>query len=379
MRNKRASERFFLVLAALTAASVAWADEPHMWLERMNTALTTRNYDGVFSHWQGSKVETLRIIHRVKDGEVTERLLSLDGSGREFIRKGNELACYLPDKRTVLVETRPEQGLLLGGLPTFDGSQSDVYEITALKKMRHMGREARLIAVTAKDQFRYGYRLWIDESTAMPLRTQLCDSRGRVIEQVVFASLTLPSHIPDSAFKPDISTEGFQFLRNDGAPALANNASAPVMWSALKLPPGFRMSARGAQMMPGATDPVAHLVFTDGIASVSVFVESRQRSSVERPPNSSTARVGSASAFSTMVDGHQVTAVGEVPPETVQFIARSVKAQSQDTSTTTTQGLGLQPSGGSTLSVPGSSTQRPAAISTPAPTGPMQGPGPPRR
>jgi sigma-E factor negative regulatory protein RseB len=352
-----------------------------MWLERMNQALTTRNYDGVFSHWQGSKVETLRIIHRVKDGEVTERLLSLDGSGREFIRTGSELACYLPDKRTVLVEKRSEQGLLLGGLPTFDGSQSDVYEITALKRIRHMGREARLIAVKPKDEFRYGYRLYIDESTAMPLRTQLCDSRGRVIEQVVFASLTLPAHIPDSAFKPDISTEGFQWLRNGGPPAMASNGSPPpAMWSALKLPPGFRMTARGAQMMPGSTDPVAHLVFTDGIASVSVFVESRTRSSVERPAASSTARVGSSSAFSTMVDGHQVTAVGEVPPETVQFIAKSVKAESQDGSVST-QGLGLQSTGGefrpsapsSSLQVPSSSSPRPAAIS-----GPMQG-GSPRR
>jgi sigma-E factor negative regulatory protein RseB len=262
----------------------------------------------------------------------------------------------------VLVEKRPEQGLLLGGLPTFDGSQSDVYEITALKRIRHMGREARLVAVTPKDEFRYGYRLYIDESTAMPLRTQLCDRRGRVIEQVVFASLTLPAHIPDSAFKPDISTEGFQWLRNGGEPALANN-SAPAMWSALKLPPGFRMTARGAQMMPGSADPVAHLVFTDGIASVSVFVESRTRSSVERPAFSSTARVGSSSAFSTMVDGHQVTAVGEVPPETVQFIAKSVKAQSQDT--IAVQGLGMQSTGGPSLQAPNTSSPRAAPLSMP--------------
>jgi sigma-E factor negative regulatory protein RseB len=302
----------------------------------------------------------------VKDGEVTERLLSLDGSGREFIRTGTELACYLPDKRTVLVEKRSNQGLLLGGLPMLDGSASDVYEITALKRMRHMGREAQLIAVTPKDEFRYGYRLWIDESTAMPLRTQLCDSKGRVIEQVVFASLVLPSRIPDSAFKPDVSTEGFQWLRNGGEPVLGEGAPAPALWSALKLPPGFRMSARGAQMMPGATDPVAHLVFTDGIASVSVFVESRLKSSVERPV-SGTARVGSASAFSTVVDGHQVTAVGEVPPETVQFIAKSVKAQSSD-AVPTTPSMGLQ-SSGSALQTSGPVTQRPAAIS-----GPMQGP-----
>jgi len=366
MPIKRASDRCFWFIAALTATSVGWADEPHMWLERMNQALTTRNYDGVFSHWQGSKVETLRIIHRVKDGAVTERLVSLDGSGREFIRSGNELACYLPDKRTVLVEKRPDQGLLLGGLPTFDNSQSDVYEITALKRIRHMGREARLIAVTPKDEFRYGYRLYIDESTAMPLRTQLCDSRGRVIEQVVFASLTLPSHIPDSAFKPDISTEGFQWLRNGGGPALASNGAPPAMWSALRLPPGFRMSARGAQMMPGATDPVAHLVFTDGIASVSVFVESRQKTSIDRNV-SGTARVGSASAFSTVVDGHQVTAVGEVPLETVQFIAKSVKAQSQEAAAPAS-GLSLQ-SSGSSLRAPAQATPRPTGISGPVTTG----------
>jgi sigma-E factor negative regulatory protein RseB len=366
MRNKRNSERLCWLIVALTAATVAWAEEPHEWLERMNQALTTRNYDGVFSHWQGGKVETLRIIHRVKDGEVTERLLSLDGSGREFIRTGTELACYLPDKRTVLVEKRPAQGLLLGGLPTFEGSATDVYEITALKATRHLGRNARLIAVSPKDDYRYGYRLWIDESTAMPLKTQLCDSRGRVIEQVVFASLTLPAHIPDTAFKPDISTEGFQWLRNgteQGSPQ--NTTSAPALWSALKLPPGFRMTARGAQVMPGSTDPVAHLVFTDGIASVSVFVESRQKSNGDRPV-SSTARVGSSSAFSTVVDGHQVIAVGEVPPETVQFIAKSVKATSQDTPSAappspspSSNGLSLQ--GGPSQSP----SQRPSAITGP--------------
>jgi sigma-E factor negative regulatory protein RseB len=371
MRIKRNSERFGWLILALAATSLALAEEPHEWLERMNTALTTRNYDGVFSHWQGGKVETLRIIHRVKDGEVTERLVSLDGSGREFIRTGTELACYLPDQRKVLIDKRAEQGLLLGSLPTFNGSPSDVYEITGLKKTRLMGREARFLTVSPKDEYRYGYRLWIDESTAMPLKSQLCDGRGKVIEQVVFAQLTLPAQIPDSAFKPDISTEGFQWLRNVNEPGSTEKVSPPALWSALKLPPGFRMTARGAQVMPGATDPVAHLVFTDGIASVSVFVESRQRNGVERRVVSSTARVGSSSAFSTVVDGHQVTAVGEVPPATVQFIAKSVKAQRR--SQTDAEREAAQQG----LSIQGSSEQR---LPMPGPT-PIQGPmqGSPRR
>src|SRR3984893_5073885 len=109
------SERFVALTLAWAVAGAALAEEPvpAQWLERMNQALTTRNYDGTFSHWHGGHVEMLRIIHRVQDGTVSERLASLDGSGREFIRAGASLSCYLPDKRTVLVEQRPPQESLV--------------------------------------------------------------------------------------------------------------------------------------------------------------------------------------------------------------------------------------------------------------------------
>src|SRR5215467_10889831 len=122
----RNSERLGWVLCLLVASATGAraatpaapaSEEPGQWLERMNRALTTRNYDGTFSHWHGGKVEMLRIIHRVQDGAVAERLVSLDGSGREFIRSGADVACYLPDKKTVLVEMRPADESLLGGFP----------------------------------------------------------------------------------------------------------------------------------------------------------------------------------------------------------------------------------------------------------------------
>jgi sigma-E factor negative regulatory protein RseB len=288
----------------------------------MNQALTTLNYDGVFSHIQGGTVETLRIIHRVQDGNVMERLVSLDGSGREFIRTGSQLACYLPDARTVLVEKQPEPSLLLGRLPRFDAATSRFYDIKALKRTRIIGRKTRLLEVDPKDDYRYGYRIWIDEATGMPLRTQLCDGAGHVIEQVVFASITTPDQIPDSAFKPDVSTAGFQWLRQVPTPLPPN---APVYtWSALRLPPGFHMSAHASQVMPGATGLVEHLVYTDGVTSVSVFVESHVH--VGHTPAGS-AQLGPTSTFTTIVDGHPITAVGEVPPETVKFIANSMQAQ----------------------------------------------------
>ena len=299
------------------------SDEPQKWLDRMNKALTTLDYDGVFSHVQNGDVETLRIIHRVDERQVMERLVSLDGSGREFIRNGSELACYLPDQRRVLIEQLPQQSLLLGNLPRFDGAMRRFYDVRmGYRHRRLIGRRARLVVVTPKDQYRYGYRLWIDEASGMPLKTQLCDGRGRVIEQVVFASLTTPHEIPDSAFKPDISTTGFVTMRE--VPAAASADAAIASWYALKLPPGFHMSVRTEQVIPGSAGPVEHIVYTDGFATVSVFVEAHMH-----PDHtlSGGTQVGSASAYATVVGGHPVTAVGEVPPVTVRFIASSVQAR----------------------------------------------------
>ena len=328
MRSRiRSSERIGGLALALILAGVASADEPAKWLERMNHALTTLNYDGTFAHWEGGKVEMLRIIHRLEDGTVSERLVSLDGSGREFVRTGASLTCYLPDKRVVLVERTPAKVSLLSGFPAIDDRTARFYDIKEVARMRFNRRSTHLITVMPRDQYRYGYRLWIDDSTAMPLKTQLCDTHGNVIEQIVFANLRVRAHIPDSAFRPTVSTTGFQWLRNDSAALKETVPHSDTVWNAGPLPPGFRMTVRAAQTMPGSTGPVDHLVFTDGLASVSVFVETHVVTTSGQAPVVESARVGSSYAFSTVVDGHKVTAVGEVPPETVRFIADSVKAE----------------------------------------------------
>jgi sigma-E factor negative regulatory protein RseB len=320
-------------LSLLIGAGVAFGAEPKEWLERMNKALTTRNYVGVFTHVHGGRVETLRIIHRVRGRDVSERLLSLDGSGREVIRQGNELICYFPDKRTVLVEPRATDDALLG-VPSLDEGNTLVYEIRGGNRERLLGRTTRVVALHPRDEYRYGYRLWIDEQTSMPLKTQLCNQAGEVIEQIVFSTIDLPERIPDSMFKPQMDASNYRWLRSDRQ---VSRSTAPALWDAMRLPPGFRIATRSAQAMPGSSEPVAHLVYTDGIASVSVFVEPRKPDST---PSEGPSRVGSSSAFSTVVDGHQVTAVGEVPPNTVELIAKQVKASK---AAAATEGLGLAP------------------------------------
>jgi sigma-E factor negative regulatory protein RseB len=313
------------------------ADDPRDWLQKMNQALATRNYDGTFFHLSEGRVETMRIVHRVRAGRVTERLQSLDGSGREFVRNNDELTCYLPDQHTVLVEPRPDNGPFLGSLPQFGAGVNEFYRIESLPATQILGRPARVIAVNPKDQFRFGYRLWLDEKTAMPLKTQLCDSRGQVIEQIFFARLDMPENIPDSDLAPAVRTEGMRWVRQ----GLSHDSASPALsaYRASELPPGFRLTVAGAQTIGGATVPASHLVYSDGLATVSVFVEAQppdargagggtdaSPSAPAEPPMQGLARVGSGYAYSTVVQGHQVTAVGEVPAKTVEFIAHSVKS-----------------------------------------------------
>jgi sigma-E factor negative regulatory protein RseB len=342
MTQPRRALAYWLVPCALVGAllsavpqGVRAADDPRAWLERMNKALATRNYDGTFFHISGGRVETMRIVHRVRGGRVTERLQSLDGSGREFVRANDELTCYLPDQHTVLVEPRQDRGPFLGSLPQFDATVTDFYRIEALPATHILGRPVRVIAVNPKDQFRFGYRLWLDEKTAMPMKTQLCDSRGQVIEQIFFARLDMPDSIPDSDLAPTVHTDGMRWVRQ--GPSVDNASAALAAYRASQLPPGFHLTVQGAQTLGGATAPASHLVYSDGLATVSVFVEEQISSdsgvapapdTQAQAPMQGLARVGSGYAFSTVVQGHQVTAVGEVPAQTVEFIAHSVKIYS---------------------------------------------------
>jgi sigma-E factor negative regulatory protein RseB len=333
------------IVGAWVAAApglAAAGDDPQAWLQKMNRALASRNYDGTFFHLSEGRVETMRIVHRVRAGRVTERLLSLDGSGREFVRNDDELTCYLPDQRTVLVEPRPEHGPFLGSLPQFGAGVNDFYRIESLAPNHVLGRAVHVIAVTPKDQFRFGYSLWLDDQSAMPLKTQLRDSHGQVIEQILFAKLDMPDSIADSELSPAVVPKGMRWVRQ--GPSTGNAPASLASFRASQLPPGFRLTVSGVQTLGGAAVPASHLVYSDGLATVSVFVEGpdgkdsdakggdgkgadgKGADATPAAPLEGLARVGSGFVFSTVVQGHQVTAVGEVPAQTVEFIAHSVKS-----------------------------------------------------
>jgi sigma-E factor negative regulatory protein RseB len=291
------------------------------WLQRMADALATRDYDGLFIHTAGKQSETMRIIHRMDDGRSVERLVSLDGNGREILRTPGEVHLYMPDRRVVLVEPREDDGSLLKALPAPGPRLDALYTLEVRNGHRLLGRDVRVVDVRPRDQYRYGYRLWLDEASAMPLRSEVLDGAGSTVEAILFTRLEIDEPIDPKDLQPAVDTTGFQWIRA-GRRAEPRVAGPPAAgWLPRKMPPGFRLVVSRTQAVPNSPIPMQHLIFSDGFASVSVFIEPAAEKGPS-PPESAT--VGSANAFTTQMSGHVVTAVGEVPAETVRDIATSL-------------------------------------------------------
>ena len=74
--------------------------------------------------------------------------------------------------------------------------------------------------------------------------------------------------------------------------------------------------------MPGSEAFVTHILYSDGLANVSVFIATGSDSNTE-----GRASVGASNSYSAVVDGNHVTAIGEVPSITVTRIASSMRAR----------------------------------------------------
>ncbi len=310
-------------MLATTAGPAAMAGtDARVWLERMSQALVERNYEGRFIHSTETQSETMRIVHRNLGGRITERLVSLDGMGREYIRTNSEVTYYMPDKRAVLVESRAHSDALLTLIPEYRPGLEAYYDISTGPAMKVLERKAQLVTVQPRDEYRYGYRLWLDAETAMPLKSQLFDRQGKVIEQMAFAELTMRERVPDRDVSPAINTSGYQWTRHE---VRRRTVSEDVVgWRVANLPPGFRLTVTRLQPVMGSNSPVQHLVYSDGLATVSMFIE---QVALKDDSSSGLQKVGSAYAFHSDVQGYQITAVGEVPAVTVKTMVSSLRRE----------------------------------------------------
>lgn len=317
-----------LVFAAVAVASYILSpaalaqtkEDPRVWLDRMVKAAEALNYDGTFVYQSGGNTESMRIIHRRDADGVRERLLSLSGVAREVLRDNHKVTCILPDDASVMVgKTR---GVNRG--PLFSGvAIPDHYRLQMKGLDRVAGRVAERVSLEPRDEFRYGFRLWIDRQTGLLLRNEVVAPDDHTLESVAYTSLQLPDHIPDKLLEPGISGDGFRWLTwEERDTPHGEELATERNWQAGWVPDGFELREQATEPRPGGDQPVEHLVYSDGLASVSVFVE---RLNDGAAPLEGHSRMGAVSAYGRMLGEFQVTVVGEVPAATVERVGRAIE------------------------------------------------------
>ena len=309
----------FVGLLLVLAQSAAGNDDARQWLERVNEAARQLNYEGTFVYLHQGHLETLRIIHRADEHGETERLYSLTGSRREILRDNDKITSIFGDSRAVLVDRREVANPLAAIVPKDVGGLSAHYRLEMLGDGRIADRSARQIGIVPRDDLRYGYRLWVDEQSGLLLRSDLLDEAGEPVEQVIFTELRTPATIDPDSLRPGITGEGFTWYQPK--PGDAPDTLPEERWAFDGLPPGFGLVLREVRTLPGSHGPVEHLVFSDGMASVSVYVESANKDELF----TGTSRMGAVNAYGRVLGDYQVTVVGEVPAATARGVAEAMQ------------------------------------------------------
>ena len=293
-------------------------------LMRVSRAARNLSYDGKFVYQRGTQLDAVRIVHRVDGEKVRERLVSLTGAPREVIRDDNVITCYLPDENSVLVEHRKASAksfpsILPEKLPDIESN----YIVEFGKPDRIAGREAQTVIIRPRDNLRYGYRLWADRESGLLLKTDLMDRRGTVLEQFMFTQIEIGSEIADSALMPEIAGNNLVWHREDvkSGPAPA----AKQHWIVDTVPKGFMLTSEIARIVPVGGRHVQHLVYSDGLAAVSIFIEKLDKGA--EPLVKGASRMGAVHAFGRMIGDHHITVVGEVPAGTVALFGGAITAR----------------------------------------------------
>ncbi len=293
-----------LLLALLVNAGPAAASskEARDWVGRMSSALQSLNYEGIFVHRSEDRLSAMHVRHLVDERGEHEYLTTLTGVERRVVRNSGGF----------------------GGIPR-EGSEEGAgywdnieqnYRLAVAGRDRVAGRFTRVITIEPKDGYRYGYRLWLEEPTGLLLKSDLLDGDGRVIEQVMFTSLKLlgEDEIEHPPVERDSAGEG-----QATPPAGSGGGIEPPPVRVGRLPPGFSL-VEGVDPFP--QEGMRRLTFSDGLASISVFVEPLKEG--ERPFEGLSRR-GAVSAFGAVVDGYQIMVVGEVPEATVKMMGTSIE------------------------------------------------------
>jgi len=299
--------------AGASGAEAVETRTPEQWLQIVQQAARRLDYAGTMVYQQGAEVRMSRIVH-VFDGRVShERLQPMDGQPREFIRHADEVKCLIPESRRVVVERkgRAESFPAFGATAAAELLQH--YSVKLVARERVGGLDCQVVEIQPRQGDRYGYRLWVDRASGLLLRSQTLNERGEVLEQMAFAEIRIGG-IDREQLKPSWSTEGWKVDETAHRPVDLREQG----WRLLP-PSGFKPIYAVRRPMPAGQSLQA--VYSDGLASLSVFIEPASASAA----GEAVSQRGPINAYSRRFGDSVVTVVGEIPADTARTVAQAVE------------------------------------------------------
>ena len=297
------------------------ADDPNQWLERMSAAMSQMNYQGTFVYVLGDHVETVRITHMVDEKGAHERLVSVSGMPSEVFRDSDGVRWISGDGGEVLANATSSRSFF-PELPIGSTTEAaDSYSFQLANKQRIAGHSGRQLDIVPRDQFRYGYRLWLETQSGLLLKWELTGVNGETLAKLMFTELKMGSQVDPAELRP-AKSKGTASSGSTTDEKQEIKSRNPASWQAGSLPPGFRLASHRRQESAEKSF-YEHLVYSDGIAAVSVYIEPAENSPLI---DKGLSQWGTTHAFIREVDGMAITVLGDVPAATVQRIGDSVHA-----------------------------------------------------
>ena len=293
-------------------------------VQQMQVALKSLDYEGIFVYQHADNLDTLRVIHRGSGGAESERIITLSGPRREIIREGSRVTVKLAADHAVLVEEHQPRESLGRGFTGYGQEFDARYRFQLENIDRVAGRSAQIVQITPQTADRYSYRLWIDQASGLPLKSMIVDLDGQPLEQEQFATVTVGVPPSDEDFKSELLGSDFVWYVRGETPVPQHAAGRRDNWRVAWLPAGFVQHRDLTRHLAASRLPVRQFVYSDGLATVSVFIE---KLGGDASPLVGDSNLGAVNVFSRLIDHHQVTVVGEMPRTMVRQIAASVAPQ----------------------------------------------------
>jgi sigma-E factor negative regulatory protein RseB len=306
-----------LVAAAFAAAAAEAMPEALGWLRKMSTASRELNYSGTFIYQLGPEVRSSRITHVVDRGVEQERLETLDGLPREIVRNNDSVMAYIPEARLVIVERR-NKGRLAVLLPELSAALGEFYALKKGELDRVAGYECQWIVLEPRDDRRYGHRFCAEVGTGLLLRARMTRDGGDGVESFAFTELKIGAGVGRDLVKSHYAAKSGDWKIDRSALDVGEGAG-DTGWEVRSHPPGFRKVTEMKRSIAGLSGPVSQIVYSDGLAAVSIFVEPGAG-----PARATLWKQGATNFYTRAVANHVVRVLGEVPEATIRQIGDSV-------------------------------------------------------